>query len=134
MSVNLSGNQGIDQTGVESSQIRETQVLNEYNPSIERYKDVMATFSPGINYDNYTSTQIRSARPISFKTNKSSESGKSEDGIIKKTTKWISSLLGVDETDNDELSDLLTYNEVLPGAGFGRTVKEYQLMQKAFSE
>jgi len=135
MSVNLSGNQSVEQTSVEQSQIRETQVLNEYNPSLEQYKTVMATFSPGINYDAYASTQMKNAKSINDLLNnkKTETSSKSEDGIIKKTTAWIASILGTEEVDDDPFADMMVYDEVIPGAGFGRTIKEYKMMQKALS-
>ncbi len=136
MGVNLSGNQSIEQTGIESSQIREVQVSSEYNPSLERYKAVMATFSPGINYDAFASAQMKNAKPINdLLKNKNTQHSKKSEAVIKNnTTAWLASILGIEEVDDDDpFADMMVYDEVLPKAGFGRTIKEYKMMQKVLS-
>lgn len=136
MSVNLSGKQNIEQINIDSNiQGKEVQVIQEYNRSLELYKSTMSTFNPGTNSDEYSSTFFQNAQSLKEdkKTNdrKRLKEPSNEPGLVAKATDWIANLLGIDlDKEEDPLAALQTYEEVLPGAGFSRTTKEYQMMLK----
>lgn len=135
MSVNLSGNQSVEQINAESTgQIKEVQVAAEYNRNLEIYKSTMATFNPGSASDEYASTFFQGAKTLKPNSSKKTKEPSNEQGAIAKATDWIANLLGVDlNTTEDPFEALQTYDEVMPGAGFSRTTKEYQMMLEAFN-
>ena len=139
MSVNLSGKQNIEQFNAETNiQAKEIQTQQEYNRSLELYKSTMSTFNPGNNCDEYASSFFQNAQLLNednkTKTNKRLKEPSTDPGIVAKAADWIAGILGVDlDKEEDPLESLQTYEEVLPGAGFYRTTKEYQMMLSALN-
>ena len=138
MSVNLSGNQNIEQFNAEANiQAQGTQTIQEYNRSLELYKNTMSTFNPGNNCDEYASTFFQNAQSLKeeskARTSRKIKEPDNDSGIVAKATDWIANLLGIDlDKEEDPLDALQTYEKVLPGAGFGRTTREYKMMLKEF--
>ncbi len=136
MSVNLSSKQNIEQINVETNvQAQDQQNIQEYNRSLELYKNTMSTFNPGNNCDEYASTFFQNAQSLKeeskARTSKKIKEPSTDLGIVAKAADWIADILGVDlDKEEDPLESLQTYEEVLPGAGFSRTTKEYQMMLK----
>lgn len=136
MSVNLSSKQNIEQINVETNvQAQDQQNIQEYNRSLELYKNTMSTFNPGNNSDEYASTFFQNAQSLKeeskARTSKKIKEPSTDLGIVAKAADWIAGILGVDlDKEEDPLESLKTYEEVLPGAGFSRTTKEYQMMLK----
>ena len=136
MSVNLSSKQNIEQINVETNvQAQDQQNIQEYNRSLELYKNTMSTFNPGNNCDEYALTFFQNAQSLKeeskARTSKKIKEPSTDLGIVAKAADWIAGILGVDlDKEEDPLESLKTYEEVLPGAGFSRTTKEYQMMLK----
>ena len=136
MSVNLSSKQNIEQINVETNvQAQDQQNIQEYNRSLELYKNTMSTFNPGNNCDEYALTFFQNAQSLKeeskARTSKKIKEPSTDLGIVAKAADWIADILGVDlDKEEDPLESLKTYEEVLPGAGFSRTTKEYQMMLK----
>ena len=139
MSVNLSGKQNIEQFNAEANiQAKEIQTQQEYNKNLEIYKSTMSTFNPGNNCDEYASSFFQNAQLLNednkTKTNKKLKETGTDSGIVAKAADWIAGILGVDlDKEEDPLESLQTYEEVLPGAGFSRTTKEYKMMLSALN-
>ncbi len=55
---------------------------------------------------------------------------KEEKGFLDK----IASFFGIDEEEEDMFAGIRAYDELIPRANINGTLKEYELMQKAFSE
>ena len=139
MSVNLSGKQNIEQFNTKTNiQAKEIQTQQEYNRSLELYKSTMSTFNPGNNCDEYASSFFQNAQLLNednkTKTNKRIKEQSTDSGIVAKAADWIAGILGVNlDKEEDLLESLQTYEEVLPGAGFNRTTKEYKMMLSALN-
>lgn len=135
MSVNLSGNQSIEQVNAESSgQIKESQITSEYNRSLEQYKSTMATFNPGSISDEFALSFFSGETTPKIISGKKAKEPSNEQNVIAKATDWIAGLLGVNlDEEEDQFASLQTYDEVMPGTGFSRTTKEYKMMMKAFN-
>lgn len=139
MSIDLSNQNNIKQYNAGLNvQAQEIHTIQEYNKNLELYKSTMSTFNPGNNCDEYASSFFKNAKLLNednkTKTNKRIKEQSTDSGIVAKAADWIAGILGVDlDKEEDPLEALQTYEEVLPGAGFNRTTKEYKMMLSALN-
>lgn len=139
MSIDLSNQNNIKQYNAGLNvQAQEIQTIQEYNRNLELYKSTMSTFYNGTNSDEYASSFFKNAKLLNednkTKTNKRIKEQSTDSGIVAKAADWIAGILGVNlDKEEDLLESLQTYEEVLPGAGFKRTTKEYKMMLSALN-